>query len=298
MWLDRFESAFGAHEIAFAEDRPFHFRADFAFAGQTGIGELTGTVVRMVRPASNKTDDFIFAMNASESAMQVRQTGHEALLSPGEASLVANFEWGETRRDPGARQIGVWIPRQRLLAAAPNAEDRLSHLIDAGDPAVRHLRRYVSFVLGFDAGLDDPLLQDHVETTLIDLVVLSLGIGGEAREIAHMRGLRAVRLRVVLGEVASQFADPAFSVERLARKLGFSVRYIQDLLHQSGASFTERVLELRLQKAAALLSDPRHDAVRISDIAFACGFNEASYFNRVFRRRFGEAPGGLRARRR
>jgi AraC-like DNA-binding protein len=30
--------------------------------------------------------------------------------------------------------------------------------------------------------------------------------------------------------------------------------------------------------------------LKISDIAYACGFNEASYFNRCFRRRFGASP--------
>lgn len=35
---------------------------------------------------------------------------------------------------------------------------------------------------------------------------------------------------------------------------------------------------------------------RISDIAFACGFNDLSYFNRCFRRRFGLTPTAARGR--
>jgi AraC-like DNA-binding protein len=43
-----------------------------------------------------------------------------------------------------------------------------------------------------------------------------------------------------------------------------------------------------LRKAADLLA---HAAERrISDIAFACRFNDLSYFNRCFRRRFGLTP--------
>jgi transcriptional regulator GlxA family with amidase domain len=30
--------------------------------------------------------------------------------------------------------------------------------------------------------------------------------------------------------------------------------------------------------------------MKVSDIALACGFNEVSYFNRCFRRRFGASP--------
>jgi transcriptional regulator GlxA family with amidase domain len=61
-------------------------------------------------------------------------------------------------------------------------------------------------------------------------------------------------------------------------------------LHETGLSLAERVLELRLQKARAMLADPRHDRLKIIEIAYACGFNEVSYFNRCFRRRFGASP--------
>jgi transcriptional regulator GlxA family with amidase domain len=50
------------------------------------------------------------------------------------------------------------------------------------------------------------------------------------------------------------------------------------------------VLELRLQKARAMLAGANHHRTRICEIALACGFNEVSYFNRCFRRRFGASP--------
>jgi AraC-like DNA-binding protein len=34
--------------------------------------------------------------------------------------------------------------------------------------------------------------------------------------------------------------------------------------------------------------------LRVSDVAYACGFNEISYFNRCFRRRFGASPSQYR----
>ena len=55
-----------------------------------------------------------------------------------------------------------------------------------------------------------------------------------------------------------------------------------------------RLLELRLRKAAQLLARPA--GRRISDIAFDCGFNDLSYFNRCFRRRFGLTPTAARGR--
>jgi AraC-like DNA-binding protein len=54
--------------------------------------------------------------------------------------------------------------------------------------------------------------------------------------------------------------------------------------------------ELRLRKAADLLTRAGGGGGRISDIAFDCGFNDLSYFNRCFRRRFGLTPSAARGR--
>jgi AraC-like DNA-binding protein len=49
---------------------------------------------------------------------------------------------------------------------------------------------------------------------------------------------------------------------------------------------------LRLRCAADLLVSGAQR--RISDVAFDCGFNDLSYFNRCFRRRFGLTPTAAR----
>jgi len=67
------------------------------------------------------------------------------------------------------------------------------------------------------------------------------------------------------------------------------------LLEEAGKSFTEHLVERRLERAFSLLSDPRHLHLAIIDIAFAVGFGDVSHFNCVFRRRFGETPSGIRA---
>ncbi|WP_244485481.1 helix-turn-helix domain-containing protein [Bradyrhizobium tropiciagri] len=89
-----------------------------------------------------------------------------------------------------------------------------------------------------------------------------------------------------------RFTEPDFSAYKLAAATGLSERYVNELLYEAGASFTMRLTELRLTKAAELLV---HDSERrISDIAFDCGFNDLSYFNRCFRRRFGLTPSAAR----
>ena len=123
-----------------------------------------------------------------------------------------------------------------------------------------------------------------------DLIVLALGARGEVAEVAAERGLRAARQRELIAVIEKRFAEPSLSITTIADTLHLSRRYASDLLLEGGATFSERVLELRLQKARAMLSDVRYDDTKVSDIAFACGFNEVTYFNRRFRAHFGCSP--------
>jgi len=184
----------------------------------------------------------------------------------------------------------VVVPGDSLRQLVANVDDLVARRIDPGLPAAQYFRRYVQVILNPDGIEDDPLLTEHVATTLLDLAALCLGAGHEAAEIAEMRGMRAARLQLVLGEIREGYTDPGFSAEVVAKKLGLSPRRVQGLLQQTGVSFTERVLELRLQHARKILASRRFDMMKVSEIAYASGFSDISYFNRCFRRRFGASP--------
>ena len=99
----------------------------------------------------------------------------------------------------------------------------------------------------------------------------------------------------MLAEIEEGFPDSGFALSSVAGKLGLSLRYVQDLLQDTGMSFVPRVTELRLQKARPMLTDHRCDRMAVGDIADACGFSEVAYFNRCFRKRFHISPTSLRS---
>lgn len=71
-----------------------------------------------------------------------------------------------------------------------------------------------------------------------------------------------------------------------------SSRLIQKVLHEQGTSFSNMLLQERLELARTQLL-ACHD--RISGIAYACGFNDISHFNHAFRKRFGMTPSDVRS---
>jgi AraC-like DNA-binding protein len=107
--------------------------------------------------------------------------------------------------------------------------------------------------------------------------------------------VRAVRRSVILHEIERRSDDPGLSAATIATHLGITARYVHLLLEETGKSFTHHVLGRRLEKAAALLRDPRWRSCKIADIAAEAGFTDLSYFNRSFRRHFGATPSDLLA---
>jgi AraC-like DNA-binding protein/ligand-binding sensor protein len=84
------------------------------------------------------------------------------------------------------------------------------------------------------------------------------------------------------------------SLSAVARAVNMSAFYFCKVFKQAtGLTFTDYLARIRIEKVKNLLLDPHK---RISEVAFAAGFQSLSQFNRVFRRIAGEAPTAYRER--
>lgn len=296
LWQDQWNALDGSVDLHRADDRSFMENFEFVPIGAVGIGRLDGSIDRIKRSpcdvASDGADNFCVALHNGRSDIISIQNTQETTTSRDTAVLLT-AEPGEMVGGPENGWYAINISRARLLALVPNADDLIGKPLDASSPALRHLGRYAEFLIGLKQE-SDPALDRHIETTLVDLVALALGARGVPPEMAVTRGLRAARLHDILAAIKSGFHDPEFSSQSVARRLGLSRRYVNDLLAESGSSFAERVLEMRLDKARVMLIDAAHIRLKISEIAWTSGFNEVPYFNRRFRRRFGMTPTELR----
>jgi AraC-like DNA-binding protein len=117
----------------------------------------------------------------------------------------------------------------------------------------------------------------------------------ETRKQREEGGVRARRRAAILHEIERRSSDPNLTAIAVATLLGITPRYVHLLLEETGYSFTYHVAARRLERAAALLRDPRWRHRKISNIAAEAGFTDLSYFNRAFRRRYGATPSDIRA---
>jgi AraC family transcriptional activator of tynA and feaB len=97
--------------------------------------------------------------------------------------------------------------------------------------------------------------------------------------------------------IKNRFADPDISPHEVAAEAGISLRYLQKLFTVRGSTCRHHICSARLDHAARLIE--RRALTKtgqpLSDIAYACGFRDYTYFARGFRRRFGTTPGAVGA---
>ena len=82
--------------------------------------------------------------------------------------------------------------------------------------------------------------------------------------------------------IAVKCGDANLAPDRIARELGVSARTLARIFAAHNDSVMRRVFDVRVQQAAKLLSAPEAAHRSITEIAFACGFNDASHFGRTF----------------
>ena len=294
LWRDVFLSNHGGLDVSPLTDRPFQAHIEGAQVGAFTMAQFTGTFASIVRTArsfaADGNDNLCIGLNRGRSLISCSQHNRELVLQQGTAVLLSNAEFGELLAKEETAWLVLCFPAALLRDRVAAPEDLLVRPIEPNDAATRHLRRYLDMLLQPEGLENDPELTVHIDTTLTDLVALALGAKRDAAQTARMRGLRAARVQEIISEIRAGFADPAFSPHAVASKANLSARYLQDLLQETGASFTERVTELRLQKAREMLESPLYDRLKISEIALSCGFNQVSHFNRCFRARFAASP--------
>jgi len=86
------------------------------------------------------------------------------------------------------------------------------------------------------------------------------------------------------------------SLRTVAKTVNIHPNYLSERFKQvTGINFVEYVARVRFKEACRLLHDGE---LRISDIAFAAGFQSLSQFNRVFKRLSGRSPTQFRTAKR
>jgi AraC-like DNA-binding protein len=104
-----------------------------------------------------------------------------------------------------------------------------------------------------------------------------------------------LQLEALLDFCRRNLHDSTLSPDSVAAQFGISTRTLHLRFERLEQTFGRWLLDSRLDACRDALRNPIRQAHTISEIAYGCGFNDLSHFNKAFRARFGRPPGEWRA---
>jgi AraC-like DNA-binding protein len=241
---------------------------------------------------TDSDDDVHLGINVAGTYI-AEQRGRKVVLHDGDAVVTSCADTSELVHPQHGRALGLKIPRAKLAPLVGNIDDAIMRIIPHSNPTLRMLSGYVG-LLWQENALASPELRRAAVDHVHDLVALTIGATRDGAAIAQARGLRAARLRGIKAHILAQLADPDLRPPAVAASQGISESYLRKLFEAEGTSFSDFVLAQRLARMHRLLAAPHLADRTIASLALSVGFGDVSYFNKVFRRRYGATPSEVR----
>ena len=138
---------------------------------------------------------------------------------------------------------------------------------------------------------DDLLANSRLHTILLLLYNIMQDNGSENSE-PFLTYRPEELLRAAENYIHCNYASSTLNRTEVAAALNVSVPTLSRAFEKcSGYTFLEYLTQIRLDNACKLLQD---GSLRINEIAQLCGFANAGYFARVFKKAYGKNPGTYR----
>lgn len=93
------------------------------------------------------------------------------------------------------------------------------------------------------------------------------------------------------------FLNPELTLDLLAKSISSKPHHVSRVINQEfGKSFSEYINLFRIEEAATRLSDSNYNHLKISALAYECGFNSVPTFNTLFKKVYKTTPSKFRDR--
>jgi AraC-like DNA-binding protein len=184
------------------------------------------------------------------------------------------------------RQAIAVLPRSIIEGRTPWLRRRPLHKFAASSVYTDLARRHLIQLTADDlTGAETGLLTEN----LCNLLAL---LGHTDTPVHHVQP--ELQLEAVLDYCRRNLRDPSLSPDHVAAQFGISTRTLDLRFEKMEKTFGRWLLEARLDACSKMLRNPLQAARSISAIAYGCGFNDLSHFNKAFRAQFGMPPGEWR----
>ncbi|MEP1095943.1 MAG: helix-turn-helix domain-containing protein [Cyclobacteriaceae bacterium] len=121
-------------------------------------------------------------------------------------------------------------------------------------------------------------------------------------ETSSLRSERVGEIRALIETAMKEkrpYLNPELSMIGLAEQISVSSHHLSRVINQEfKSSFTDYINSFRIEEARKRLTDPAYDHLKLSALAFECGFNSVPTFNTLFKKVYKMTPSEFRQRQR
>jgi AraC-like DNA-binding protein len=181
----------------------------------------------------------------------------------------------------GCRAV-VLLPRDMIDWRAPWLRNRPLARIGSNSPFIDLARRHFVQLVSNDFS--------DTETNLLTENLCNLLALASTSDIEPDRMRPELQMQAMVAFCQQNLHKPDLSPQLVAASCGISVRTLHLRFTKLGQTFGNWLLANRLSACSKALKDPLQQTRSISEIAYSCGFNDLSHFNKTFRARFGMSP--------
>jgi AraC family transcriptional regulator, positive regulator of tynA and feaB len=296
-WRDEASKVSVAHEFNTDVGRSFRGRISAGTLGPLSLAILecdacaVGRTERCIR--CDTDDDLLLYMQLGGGVM-FRQDGREAVVGTNDVFLVDPRRPSSMEVATSTRSLVIKVPRWELQVRLGDVAALTARPIGDHEPLGALAVGFLGMLPQRLSALQ-PFTGLKIAQQALDLVALALGsqTRNGVSALSSQRMTTLLRLKAI---IESRLCDPALRPALAADAAGISVRYANTLLAQEGTSLERFIMLRRLQLCRRILEDPAHALRPASDIAYSCGFSDASHFTRRFKAQFGCSPGECRPR--
>jgi AraC-like DNA-binding protein len=219
--------------------------------------------------------------------------GRDATLRPGDFAIHDSTRPYALSFETAFSQVIYQIPRN-LLRQRLGCFDHYTAVKVSGQNQLGKLASDFMVNAGRLNDQIEPGVAERLSLQAIDLMSLALSTETSAQTYGCRSSHRSALLYRAKSFVDSHLREK-INPALLATALGCSTRYVNGLFADENTTLGEYVLMRRLEHCRSDLADgPR--GRRVSEIAYAWGFNSSGHFCRSFKARFNASPSEYRDR--
>lgn len=248
-------------------------------------GQAVKTTPQTIR--QHDKQDFLSIVLRLSGTARSKQYDRAVIQQPGDIILFDSARPVEFEYPDDTSSLFIELPRSSVEAMLGDAASYAGLAVGGQTAGAILAQQFFDNLLRVEDTLS-PEMAERMMGIGTDLLIANLAERLAQEPPKSVQG--TVTVQRAKAYIDDHIANPSLSPAEIAMATGVSLRHLQQLFNDRGVGIAEWLWHRRLHIAARRLSDPGNAFRSIGSLAYACGFNSQSHFNRRFKDHFRVSP--------